>query len=215
MAVRRGILALALLHSLTCRVYAADVEVLALFGERAMLRIDGEKHLLRKGQSTPGGIRLLDVSTEGASIEIDGDDRYYPLGVRVRAHHRAPDTEEVQIWRDPSGMFRTVGSINGLPVKFLVDTGASSVAMNSAQARRLGIDFRVIGEPAAVMTASRLERVYRVRLDTVKVGAITLRNVEAVVLDGAQPDSPLLGMSFLGRLQMANEGRRLTLSRIR
>jgi aspartyl protease family protein len=215
MVVRRGILALALLHSLTCRVYAADVEVLALFGERAMLRIDGEKHLLRKGQSTPGGIRLLDVSTEGASIEIDGDDRYYPLGVRVRAHHRAPDTEEVQIWRDPSGMFRTVGSINGLPVKFLVDTGASSVAMNSAQARRLGIDFRVIGEPAAVMTASRLERVYRVRLDTVKVGAITLRNVEAVVLDGAQPDSPLLGMSFLGRLQMANDGRRLTLSRIR
>jgi aspartyl protease family protein len=215
MAVRRGILALALLHSLTCRVYAADVEVLALFGERAMLRIDGEKHMLMKGQSTPGGIRLLDVSTEGASIEIDGDDRYYPLGVRVRAHHRAPDTEEVQIWRDPSGMFRTVGSINGLPVKFLVDTGASSVAMNSAQARRLGIDFRVIGEPAAVMTASRLERVYRVRLDTVKVGAITLRNVEAVVLDGAQPDSPLLGMSFLGRLQMANDGRRLTLSRIR
>ncbi len=215
MAVRRGILALALLHSLACRVFAADVEVLALFGERAMLRIDGEKHLLRKGQSTPGGIRLLDVSTEGASIEIDGDNRYYPLGVRVRAHHRAPDTEEVQIWRDPSGMFRTVGSINGLPVKFLVDTGASSVAMNSAQARRLGIDFRVIGEPAAVMTASRLERVYRVRLDTVKVGAITLRNVEAVVLDGAQPDSPLLGMSFLGRLQMANDGRRLTLSRIR
>jgi aspartyl protease family protein len=215
MAVRQGILALALLQSLACRVYAADVEVLALFGERAMLRIDGEKHLLRKGQSTPGGIRLLGVSTEGASVEIDGDNRFYPLGVRVRAHHRAPDTEEVQIWRDPSGMFRTAGSINGLPVRFLVDTGASSVAMNSAQARRLGIDFRVIGEPAAVMTASRLERVYRVRLDTVKVGTITLRNVEAVVLDGAQPDDPLLGMSFLGRLQMANDGRRLTLSRIR
>jgi aspartyl protease family protein len=215
MAVRSGTLLLALLQILACSVDAADLEVLALLGERAMLRVDGEQHLLRKGQATPQGIRLVDVSTAGATVEIDGDKRFYALEVRVRAHHRAPDTEEVQIWRDPSGMFRTVGSINGLPVKFLVDTGASSIAMNSAQARRLGIDFRVIGEPAAVMTASRLERVYRVRLDTVKVGPIALRNVDAVVLDGAQPDNPLLGMSFLGRLQMANDGRCLTLSRIR
>lgn len=215
MAVRVGILALALQHGLACSAYAADVEVLALFGERAMLRIDGEEHLLQKGQSTPGGVRLLDVSMQGARLEIDGNNRLYPLGGRVRARYRAPDTEEVRIWRDPSGMFRTVGSINGLPVKFLVDTGASSIAMNADQARRLGIDFRGRGEPAAVMTASRLEPAYRVSLKTVTVGSITLRDVAAVVLDGAQPSDPLLGMSFLGRLHMANDGRRLTLSRVR
>jgi len=87
--------------------------------------------------------------------------------------------------------------------------------MNADQARRLGIDFRGRGEPAAVMTASRLEPAYRVSLKTVTVGSITLRDVAAVVLDGAQPSDPLLGMSFLGRLHMANDGRRLTLSRVR
>ena len=101
MAVRVGILALALQHGLACSAYAADVEVLALFGERAMLRIDGEEHLLQKGQSTPGGVRLLDVSMQGARLEIDGNNRFYPLGGRVRARYRAPDTEEVRIWRDP------------------------------------------------------------------------------------------------------------------
>jgi hypothetical protein len=65
MAVRSGILALALLQSLACRIYAADVEVLALFGERAMLRIDDEKHLLRKGQSTPGGDQIAGCQYRG------------------------------------------------------------------------------------------------------------------------------------------------------
>ena len=192
-------------------VSAADVEVLALLGSKAMIRVDGEKHMLALGQSTPDGVKLVSANTEGAMLRIDGQDRFYRLGARVRARNSVPQKEEFQIWRDQTGMFRTVGSINGLPVDFLVDTGASAIAMNAKEARRLGIDFRVVGEPGAVMTASRMERAYQVKLNSVKVGNIELRNVDAVVLEGAQPTRLLLGMSFLGRLEMLNNGNMMTL----
>jgi len=195
----------------TGSVPAADVEVLALLGSKAMIRVDGHKHMLAIGQSTPDGIKLVSANTEGATLRTDGKEKFYRLGVRVRARNSVPQKEEFQIWRDPAGMFRTVGSINGLPVNFLVDTGASAVAMNAKEAKRLGIDFRVVGEPGAVMTASRMERVYQVKLKSVKVGNIELRNVDAVVLEGAQPTRLLLGMSFLGRLEMQNSGNLMTL----
>ena len=110
-------------------------------------------------------------------------------------------------------MFRSVGCINGLPVGFLFDTGASSVAMNSAQARRLGIDFRVQGDSTYVTTASQVVQAFRLTLERVKVGNIELHNVKGIVIDGPQPDEVLLGMSFLGRLDMRNEGDRLLLKK--
>ena len=194
-------------------VFAADIEVVALFRDQAVLRIDGANHKLRPGEHTPDGVRLVRTDDLGAVLEIDGREHRYPLGSRIRSSYQQSARAEAQIFRDGRGMFTTVGSINGMPVDFLVDTGATSIAMNAAQARRLGIDFRVAGEPGSAVTASRVERVYRVMLDHVKVGAVQLRNVEAVVLDGPQPQQVLLGMSFLGRLDMHNDGRRLTLRR--
>jgi len=110
-------------------------------------------------------------------------------------------------------MYTTVGSINGLPVSFLVDTGATQVAMNAAQARRLGIDYRVTGSPAEVTTASGVERAWMVSLDSVKLGELEVRNVQAVVLDGAQPQTTLLGMSYLGRMKIINDGQLMTLQK--
>ncbi|WJW76225.1 retropepsin-like aspartic protease [Thiohalobacter sp. IOR34] len=208
-----AVLLLALARSLP----AADIEVLALFGERAMLRVDGVKHLLRVGESTPEGIRLLATDTAGALLRIDGREQRVPLGARARAvggaGAAAAGGAEVVVWRDTHGMFRTVGSINGMPVDLLVDTGATFVTLSAVQARRLGIDFRVEGERGRVMTASRPELAYRVRLDRVRLGGIELRNVSAVVLDGPNPPLTLLGMSFLRRLQMENDGERLVLRR--
>jgi aspartyl protease family protein len=103
-------------------------------------------------------------------------------------------------------MYSTVGSINGLPVTFLVDTGASSMALNASQARRLGIDYRVVGEPTFVGTASGVTKAYRVTLETVTVGQIKQSNITAVVIEGNHPAQVLLGMSFLGRLEILHEG---------
>ena len=188
-----------------------DVRVVGLFSERAVVLVDGKQHLLRVGQTSPEGVKLISADSEAALLEVDGERLEAKLDGRVSARKRTATVKEVQVWRNTTGMYTTVGSINGLPVPFLVDTGATKVAMNSAQARRLGIDFRVNGTPSAVTTASGVERAWSVTLDTVKVGDLELHNVGAVVLDGAQPEQTLLGMSYLGRLEIVNEGRLMTL----
>ena len=191
-----------------------DIHVVALFKDRAIVMIDGKQRLLRAGDSSPEGVRLVSADSAGAVFEYQGRMLERQLDGRVHAAAESPKGhDDVLIFRDRWGMFKTVGSINGLPVKFLVDTGASSVAMNSAQARRLGIDFRVQGEPIYVSTASDVTQAYQLKLDVVKVGSIQLRNVTAVVMDGAQPTDVLLGMSFLGHVAMINERDKLILRR--
>jgi aspartyl protease family protein len=108
-------------------------------------------------------------------------------------------------------MFRTVGSINGLTVRFLVDTGATTLAINAAEARRLGIDYRFVGRKGVVQTAAGNVPAYHLNLDLVRVGDIIQRQVPAVVIEGDSPDHVLLGMSFLGRLEMENTGQALHL----
>ncbi|MGI9320164.1 MAG: retropepsin-like aspartic protease family protein [Thiogranum sp.] len=191
-----------------------DIHVVALFKDRAIVMIDGKQRLLRAGNSSPEGVRLVSADSAGAVFEYQGRILERQLDGRVHAAAESPKGhDDVLIFRDRWGMFKTVGSINGLPVKFLVDTGASSVAMNSAQARRLGIDFLVQGEPIYVSTASDVTQAFQLKLDVVKVGSIQLRNVTAVVMDGAQPTEVLLGMSFLGHLEMLNKGDKLILRR--
>ncbi len=190
---------------------AADIEVLAIFRDQVMIRIDGVQHKLKAGESTPDGMRLISADGASAVFELDGVQRRYPLGSKIRSSYKKAERSEVQVFRDPNGMFKTTGSINGMPIHFLVDTGATTIAISSAQARRLGIDYRVVGEPGQVITASRVESVYSVMFDMVKVGDVQLRNVQGMVMEGNMPDIPLLGMSFLGRLEMQNDGQRLIL----
>ena len=105
----------------------------------------------------------------------------------------------------------TYGNINGRSARFLVDTGATAVSMNTKQAKQLGIRYDKVGIPASVSTASGYEKAYRVRLKSVTVGNITETNVDAVVIDGDHPGPILLGMTFLGRLSVEHSGNAMTL----
>ena len=178
-----------------------------------MVEIDGKRHLLRSGETSPEGVTLVSADSAGAVFRYRGETLERRLDGRARApaNNSGAAGEEVRIYRDNQGMFKTVGSINGLPVNFLVDTGATSVAMNAAEARRLGIDFRVEGESTWVATASDVAQAFSVTLQRVKVGGIELHNVGAVVIDGPRPSEVLLGMSFLQRLDLHNQGDHLTL----
>ncbi|MDX2457762.1 MAG: TIGR02281 family clan AA aspartic protease [Gammaproteobacteria bacterium] len=192
-------------------VQAADVRVVGLFSGRAVLLVDGQQRLLKPGQTSPEGVKLISATSAEAVLLIDGQEVTARLDGRVSARKRTAEVNEVQVWRDTAGMYTTVGSINGLPVSFLVDTGATAVAMNANQARRLGIDYRVIGQQSVVTTASGVEHAWAVTLATVKVGDLEIHNVDAVVLEGAYPATTLLGMSYLGRLEINNDGRLMTL----
>ncbi len=188
-----------------------DVRVVGLFSDRAVLLVEGRQHMLRVGQTSPEGVKLVSASSESAVLLIDGAEVTARLDGRVSARKRTATVKEVQVWRDTTGMYTTVGSIDGLPVSFLIDTGATQVAMNASQARRLGIDYHVTGNPAEVTTASGVARAWMVTLDSVKVGDLEVRNVSAVVLEGEQPKVTLLGMSYLGRMEITNSGRLMTL----
>ena len=197
---------------LAAAVHAApDVRVVGLFSDRAVVVIDGRQHVLRTGQTSPEGVKLIAADSESAVLQIEDKRVEARLDGRVSARKRSAAVQEFQVWRNSAGMYTTVGSINGLPVPFLVDTGATQVSMNAGEARRLGIDFRVTGTPSSVTTASGVERAWAVMLDKVSVGGLELRNVGAVVLEGSLPQQTLLGMSFLSRLEISNDGRLMTL----
>lgn len=197
------------------RQLARQAALQGILGKKALLMVDGERLILSVGQAEKSGVRVLRIEADLVEVSIDGKRRELRLGDShtVTSPYKERKSVEATVFRDKRGMYSTIGSINGLPVNFLVDTGASTVAMNKQHAKRLAIDFRVIGQPTMVGTASGVTKAYRVTLDKVSVGGITLRNVAAVVMDGNFPVQILLGMTFLGQLEILREGGMLHLKK--
>ena len=191
---------------------AADIVVLGLFRDMAILRVDGMQHKLRTGETSPEGIKLISANSEEAVLEINGRQETYKLGSHVSLSFTAPVKSGALI-RPVNGMYKVSGFINRQPVDFLVDTGASSIAMNSNQARKLGINYRYEGEEGYSSTASGYAKIYKLKLDSVQVGDIVVRNVEAAVLEGNFPTETLLGMSFLNHVNMKRDGQLLMLEK--
>ena len=113
--------------------------------------------------------------------------------------------QRITLYSGANGFFHAEGYINSTPVRFLVDTGANTIAMNGETARRIGLDYRR-GQQGVAVTASGYAPTYLVDLEEVEVGSLKLRHVEASVIEGHQPETPLLGMSFLGSFDMKREG---------
>ncbi len=118
----------------------------------------------------------------------------------------------VTLYADSAGHYFTEGQINGATLKFLVDTGATSIAMNSGDAKYAGIDYKK-GETMQIQTANGVVTGYRVVVNTLKLGSVLMNQVDAIVLEGGSPPVVLLGMSALNRVEMKNEGIMLTLTK--
>src|SRR5690606_19425323 len=194
---------LLLITLLLVTAYAAAsprVQVVGLFPGAAVLNVDGQRKLVRVGQTGPGGVQVVSADSTGAVLRVEGVERHYPLSRELSGGYAEPERKQLSIAKGQGGHYWVAGSINGHPVQFLVDTGATSVAINENQARRLGIDYRVKGKQVVVGTASGTAKAWRVHLNSVKVGAINVMGVEAVVVEGSSPTEALLGMSFLGRV---------------
>ncbi len=189
---------------------AEEILVLGLFRDTAILRVDGKQYKLRVGERSPEGIMLVSADSEEAVLELNGKRSVYRLGSHISASFAAPKNAQALIRRD-RGMYSVQGFINRQPIHFLVDTGASWVVLNANHARKLGINFRYEGTPGWASTASGQARVYKLTLQSVRVGDIVLKNVAAAVLEGNAPTTALLGMSFLNRVKMKREGEILLL----
>ncbi|MBO6634921.1 TIGR02281 family clan AA aspartic protease [Parvibaculum sp.] len=144
-------------------------------------------------------------------------DVFSDMGTRVRSEiaPSAPVVSEpgtAYLSRDMTGHFHADATVNGTHVRFLVDTGASDVALTEEDARRAGIDLAALSYTTAYQTANGIIHAARVKLDKVTVGGITLRDVDASVSRGSGLGTSLLGMSFLGRLDSVEvRGERLVL----
>lgn len=180
-----------------------QVSLQALFKDKAIVVIDGKRRVLKSGEPSPEGVRLkaTDTQDETATLEIDGKERTVRLGTVISSFNASSGKGKVTLY--PSGKhFYADGVINGVPVRFVVDTGATTVAMNSREADRIGIDYRRQGTAGFASTAGGIVRSYGIKLQRVEVGEITLFNVDAGVVEGGFPQDILLGMSFLGQLDM-------------
>src|SRR5687768_4898671 len=138
-----SVAALALLACAPCA--AADITVNALFGGKALLVVDGGKpRMLSAGETTPEGVKLISATSEAAVVEFKGQRQTLGVGqgTRVASAPVAGGGGKTTLLADSRGHFFTTGQINGITVRFLVDTGASTVALSSADARAIGLDYR-------------------------------------------------------------------------
>lgn len=204
----------AALLALPLAAAAADISVVGVFpGKGAVLVVDGgAPQSVRIGQKL-GGVTLVAVDKTGAVVDDEGRRRSVALGQHVTGG-TAPSGRIPQavLTADGRGQFTTESTVNGNSMRFLVDTGASLVAIPGNEARRMGIDFAK-GQKGVAQTANGPAPVYRIKLDSIKVGEIELLNVDAIVMDGGGLAQPLLGMSFLNRVEMRRDGDTMTLVR--
>jgi aspartyl protease family protein len=204
-------MALAVLAALP--VHAIEVTVIGLFPGKAVVVVDrGAPRTLAAGQRTPEGVLLVSSDSRSATLEIDGKRQVLEMGQHAESAALTGALSSVTIAADGNGHFMAEGQVNGAHVRFLVDTGATLVTLSATEAKRLGIDYRR-GQQAVSQTANGRVLVYRVRLDSVTVGGMTIRDVDAVVNDAPGMEVSLLGMSFLNRTEMRREGANLTLTK--
>lgn len=187
-------------------VMASDmpkVQIMGLFNDKAVISINGQQTILKAGDEKQG-VKLLHADSSEAVIEINGQKKKLGLGSHISTRLTRPSKNSVHI---PSrqGVYLTRGLINGRGVQFLVDTGANVVAMSRPTADRLQIPYRQQGTHTRVSTASEIKDAWSIILDTVTVGSITLRRVQANIIDTTHDQEVLLGMSFLGRLKMTQQ----------
>lgn len=190
---------------------AADVGVVGLFPGKAVLVVNGgAPKTYSVGNTVSDNIKLVAVNPPTATLEINGKRQSISIGEHVnRTVPSGPAS--VTLKADGRGHYMVQGQINGGSVRMLLDTGATMIALSASDALRLGINYKK-GQPGMVNTANGAAPVYRVVLNTVKVGDIELNQVDALVQEAGLPFA-LLGMSFLNRTEMRREGEQMTLTK--
>lgn len=183
-------------------------------GNRALLIIDGANPTFVSVGQTVRGVKLLAVNGEVATVEVDGRRQTLQVGaapVSVGKGAGGGGGNRVVLTADPSGHFLPLGQINGKSVQFMLDTGATSVALGASEAKRINLKYED-GQRIQLSTANGVATGYKIRLDSVRVGEVIAYDVEAVVSPQPMP-FVLLGNSFLNRFQMQKTNDQMTLEK--
>ncbi|HWP10953.1 MAG TPA: TIGR02281 family clan AA aspartic protease [Ramlibacter sp.] len=193
---------------------AQSVALQGMLGAKALLIVDGTAPKTVAAGESHQGVKVISTSSDQAVVEMGGRRHTLRVGeapASVGGAGGGARGSRIVLTAGSGGHFMTLGAINGHAVQFLVDTGATSVAMGVPEARRIGLDYKS-GQPGWGSTANGMVAVWHVKLRTVRIGDVEIHDVDAAVLP-AGTSHVLLGNSFLGRFQMKRENDQMVLER--
>lgn len=178
-----------------------------LGSSKAILIIDGQMRTVGVGQ-TMGGVTLRSLGNDEAVVLIDGK----PFALRLGASPVSlgggggggGGGREIVLPAGPGGHFMANGTINGKSANFMVDTGATTIAMGAADAQRLGLRYDG-GRRGMANTAGGNVPMYEVNLNSVRIGDVEVYNLSAGVVQANMPYI-LLGNNYLSRFNMRRDG---------
>ena len=194
--------------------YATDVDLVGLFPGKALLVVDGNNpKAYSVGQTIVPGVKLISAENGQAVIDFGGKRQTISIGSHTSVGGSGGGgSGSATIYMSQNGHFYAEGQINGVPAKMLVDTGATFIAIPATQASKFKLsDYQTKGRQVLTNTANGIVPSYMMVIDTVKVGGITLHQVEANINPGL--NQILLGNSFLNRTEMKRESNTLTLKK--
>ena len=206
---------LGLLTLLQGAAHAQSVALAGMLGSKALLVVDGSAPKTVAAGETHQGVKVISTSTDQAVIEQSGKRHTLRVGeapVSMGGSGAAAGRgTRIVITESGGGHFMTAGQINGRAVQFMVDTGATSIAMSASDAERAGIAYKT-GQPVRMSTANGTTEGFRITLNSVRVGDVEVYDVAAVVTPQPMPFL-LLGNNFLSRFQMKRENNLMTLDK--
>lgn len=194
---------------------AQSVAMTGAMGNRALLIVDGAAPKAVAAGETHRGVRVVSVAGGQAVVEVAGQRQVLAIGSGPVAFKGAGGGSgggsRIVLTAGSGGHFLTSGQINGRAAQFMVDTGATSIAIGRADADRLGIRYQE-GQPVLMNTANGTAQGWRVSLASVRIQDVEVHGVDAVITPQSMP-FVLLGNSFLSRFQLRRENDTLMLDR--
>lgn len=210
----RMLAAAAALLTLSGALHAQSVMLTGSIGNRAILVINGGAPRTLAAGQTVQGVKLISLQGDQAVIEAGGQRSTLRMDAMVSlgaSSGSGGSGSRIVLTADSRGHFLTPGTINGRTVNFMLDTGATTIALSAADAQRIGLDVSK-GQPVQMRTANGTALGHRLRLNSVRVGDVEVFDVEAIV--SAQPmPFVLLGNSFINRFSMRRDAEQMVLER--
>ncbi|MBN8757845.1 MULTISPECIES: retropepsin-like aspartic protease family protein [Variovorax] len=193
---------------------AGSVTLTGTIGSRAILIVNGAPPKTVAVGETFQGVKLLSLQSEQAVVELEGKRVNLRMDTPVSiggGGGSGGSGNRIVLPADSRGHFMTQGTINGRAVTFMLDTGATNVAMSAADAQRIGLDYSK-GQPVQIGTANGVAQGYRLRLQSVRVGDVEVYDIDAVVSQQSMP-FVLLGNSFINRFSMRRDADQMVLEK--
>ena len=200
--------------ALLVSAHGQAISLSGMHGSKAVLIVDGSAPKVVSPGESFKGVKLLSVQGDSAVFEMAGQRHTLRVGdspVSVGQTARAGTGVRVVLAPDSDGHFVTQGHVNSKPVQFMVDTGATTIGMGVSDAERIGLQYKQ-GQAVQVSTANGVVPGWKIRLSSVRLSDVDVRDIEAIITPISMP-FVLLGNSFLSRFQMTRTSEQMVLEK--